>query len=139
SSPESVSFLTNLMGNSSNNTMISSLLSNLFGENVGGLVSTVANFAGISNNTSSSLLNMVTGATLGSLGKYSSENNLGAAGITNLLNDQKGVVSSLLPAGLSLASLGIGNWFGGAKETITPTTSASTSTRTDYTQKTDNR
>jgi hypothetical protein len=31
-------------------------------------------------------------------------------GISSLLNDQKGIISSLLPAGLSLASLNIGDW-----------------------------
>lgn len=127
SNPESFGFLTNLLGNSSNNSMITNLLSSIFGDKVGSLVSTIANFAGISNNSSNSLLNLVTGATLGSIGKYANENNLGASGITSLLNDQKGVVSSLLPAGLSLASLGFGNWFGGNKDTdrVTQTTSSS--------------
>lgn len=126
SSPETFSFLTNLMGNSSNNTMISSLLSSLFGDKLGTIVSSVANYAGISNSSSSSLMNLVTGATLGSLGKYSSENNLGPAGITNLLNDQKGFISTLLPAGLSLGSLGLGDWFGGKTETSRVTETSST-------------
>lgn len=132
SNPESFGFLTNLIGNSSNNSMITNLLTSIFGDKVGGLVSTIANFAGISNNSSNSLLNMVTGASLGSLGKYANEHNLGASGITSLLNDQKGVVSSLLPAGLSLASLGFGNWFGGNKdaERVTQTTSSSHSETT---------
>lgn len=107
--------LGNLLGGSSNNSVITSVLSAIFGDKVGGLVNAVSSFAGVSNSSSSSLLNMVTGAALGSLGKYSADNNLGASGLTSLLGDQKGIVSSLLPAGLSLASLGLGSWFGGDK------------------------
>ncbi|WP_297983211.1 OmpA family protein [uncultured Chryseobacterium sp.] len=107
--------LSNLLGGSSNNSVISSVLSAIFGDKVGGLVNAISSFSGVSNSSSNSLLNMVTGAALGSLGKYSADNNLDASGITRLLEDQKGLVSSLLPAGLSLASLGLGNWFGGDK------------------------
>ena len=95
--------------------MISSVLSAIFGDKVGGLVNAVSNFAGIDSSSTNSLLNLVTGAALGSLGKYAADNNLDRSGLTSLLNDQKGIVSSLVPAGLSLASLGLGNWFGGDK------------------------
>ncbi|MGG7467057.1 DUF937 domain-containing protein [Chryseobacterium arthrosphaerae] len=112
--------LGNLLGGSSNNPIITSLLSSLFGDKIGGLVNSIASFSGISNNSAGSLLNLVTGATVGIVGKYAADNNLGASGISSLLNDQKGIVSSLLPAGLSLASFGLGaeNWFGQAKETV---------------------
>lgn len=112
--------LGNLLGGSSNNPIITSLLSSLFGDKIGGLVNSIASFSGISNNSAGSLLNLVTGATVGTVGKYAADNNLGASGISSLLNDQKGIVSSLLPAGLSLASFGLGaeNWFGQAKETV---------------------
>ena len=93
--------LGNLLGNSSNNSVISNLLSTIFGDKLSGLVNSIATFAGISNNSSSSLLNLVTGATAGSIGKYAADNNLGQSGISSLLNDQKGIVSSLLPEGLS--------------------------------------
>lgn len=107
--------LGNLLGGSSNNSLISSVLSAIFGDKVGGLVNAVSNFAGIDSSSTNSLLNLVTGAALGSLGKYAADNNLDRSGLTSLLNDQKGIVSSLVPAGLSLASLGLGNWFGGDK------------------------
>ncbi|WP_419868269.1 OmpA family protein [Chryseobacterium sp. CT-SW4] len=102
--------LGNLLGGTSNNSVVTGLLSSIFGDKVGGLVNSIATFAGISNNTSSSLLNLVTGATVGTLGKYAADNNLDKSGIAGLLNDQKGIVSTLLPAGLSLASLNIGDW-----------------------------
>lgn len=107
--------LGNLLGGSSNNSLISSVLSAIFGDKVGGLVNAVSNFAGTGSSSTNSLLNLVTGAALGSVGKYAADNNLDRSGLTSLLNDQKGIVSSLLPAGLSLASLGLGNWFGGDK------------------------
>lgn len=107
--------LGNLLVGSSNNSLISSVLSAIFGDKVGGLVNAVSNFAGIGSSSTNSLLNLVTGAALGSVGKYAADNNLDRSGLTSLLNDQKGIVSSLLPAGLSLASLGLGNWFDGDK------------------------
>lgn len=107
--------LGNLMGGTSNNSLITTILSAIFGDKVGGLVNAISSFAGISNSSSNSLLNLVTGATLGSVGKYAADNSLDRSGITSLLGDQKGIVSTLLPAGLSLASLGLGNWFGGDK------------------------
>jgi hypothetical protein len=62
------------------------------------------------------------------VGKYAADNNLGASGISSLLNDQKGIISSLLPAGLSLASFGLGDWFGQAKETVSSVTSTAKET-----------
>ncbi len=105
--------LGNLLGGSSNNSLISTVLSAIFGDKVGGLVNAISGFSGVSNSSTNSLLNMVTGAALGSVGKYAADNNLGASGISSLLGDQKGIVSTLLPAGLSLGSLGLGNLFGG--------------------------
>ncbi|MEN2434213.1 OmpA family protein [Weeksellaceae bacterium A-14] len=112
--------LSNLLGNSTGNSLITTLLTSIFGDKLAGLVNSVAHFAGISNTSTNSLLNLVTGATLGSVGKYASDNNLDASGIKNLLGDQKGLLSSLLPAGLSLAALGLDTekWFGKAKENV---------------------
>ncbi|WP_300688232.1 OmpA family protein [Chryseobacterium sp.] len=117
--------LGNLLGNSSSNPIVSNLLSSIFGDKIGGLVNSIASFSGISNTSAGSLLNLVTGATAGTVGKYAADNNLGASGISSLLHDQKGMISSLLPAGLSLASFGLGaeNWFGQAKETVSSVTS----------------
>ncbi len=105
--------LGDLLGGSSNNSLITTVLTAIFGDKIGGIVNAISTYSGVSSSSSSSLLNMVTGATLGSVGKYAADNNMGASGISSLLADQKGIVSSLLPAGLSLASLGVGNLFGG--------------------------
>ncbi|CAD7812600.1 Peptidoglycan-binding protein ArfA [Chryseobacterium aquaeductus] len=118
--------LGNLLSFASDNTWVSGLLVSIFGDKLSGLVNSIATYAGISNNSSASLLNLVTGATIGSVGKYAADNNLDKSGISSLLNDQKGIVSSLLPAGLSLASLNVGDWAKGYKfdndnDTIKPT------------------
>lgn len=115
SNASSQGVLGNLLDTASNNSMVSGLLSSIFGDKLSGIINTIATYAGISNNSSSSLLNLVTGATVGSVGKYAAENNLDKSGISSLLNDQKGVVSTLLPAGLSLASLNVGDWAKGYK------------------------
>lgn len=114
---DSGGLLSNLLGGSTNNSLVATILAAIFGDKIGGLVSAVSTYAGISDSSTQSLLNMVTGATVGSVGKYAADNNLGASGIKSLLEDQKGIVSSLLPAGLSIASLGLGNVFGGAGAT----------------------
>lgn len=115
SNPSSQGMLGNLLGLATNNntSVVSGLLTSIFGDKVGGLVNSIATYAGISNNSSASLLNLVTGATVGSIGKYASDNNLDKSGISSLLSNQKGIISTLLPAGLSLASLNLGSWFGG--------------------------
>lgn len=113
SNASSSGILGNLLGGASSSPVISTLLTSIFGDKISGIVNAIATYAGISNNSSSSLLNLVTGATVGSIGKYAADNNLDKSGISSLLGEQKGIVSSLLPAGLSLASLNLGSWFGG--------------------------
>lgn len=124
-------FLGNLMGGTTNNSLLGNVVSTIFGDKVGSIVNAISSYAGIGNSTSSSLLNMVTGATLGSIGKYSADNNLDRNGVTKLLNDQKGVVSTLLPAGLTLGTLGLGNWFGGDDKVRVTETTAQTHTVRD--------
>lgn len=108
--------LGNLLGGTSGNSMISNLISSIFGDKLNSILSMVSQFSGVSTDSASSLLNSVTGATIGSVSKYATENNLDANGISNLLTEQKGLLASLLPAGLSLGSLGIGSLLGGTKE-----------------------
>ena len=100
--------LSNLMGGS-NNSLVSSLVTMLFGDKVGGIVSAISNFAGVKESSANSLMNLVSGAALGSLGKHAVDNNLDASSFASLLNTEKSSFASLLPAGLSLGSLGLGN------------------------------
>lgn len=117
-SASSGDILGNLMGGN-HSSMVTTLLTSMFGDKLGAINNSISNFSGVSNESSSSLLNMVTGATVGTVGKYASENNLGASGLSSLLADQKGIVSDLLPAGLSLASLGLGHW-GSSEKVVVP-------------------
>ncbi|WP_312075758.1 OmpA family protein [Chryseobacterium sp.] len=102
--------LSNLNENTQGSTWITTLLQSTFGSQLPTLINSIATYAGISSNSAESLVNTVTGATVGSVAKYAEDQNLDRAGISSLLNDQKGLVSGLLPAGLSLASLNLGNW-----------------------------
>ncbi|KQT17138.1 flagellar motor protein MotB [Chryseobacterium sp. Leaf404] len=106
----SVNSAADLSGNVQGSSWITTLLKSIFGDKLSTLINSVATYAGISSNSAESLLNLVTGATAGSVAQYAQEQNLDRSGISNLLNDQKGLVSGLLPAGLSLASLNLGNW-----------------------------
>jgi outer membrane protein OmpA-like peptidoglycan-associated protein len=100
----------NVLSGTSDHSDIPGILSSIFGDKLNGLINAVATYAGISNNSSGALLNTVTAATIGTLGKYAADNNLDKAGISSLLKDQQGNVSSLLPVGLSFASLSMGDW-----------------------------
>lgn len=107
--------LSNLLGNlSGSDSVISKILSLIFGDGdkLAAITNAVSSYAGIKTESTNSLLNLVTGATAGTLGKYANDNNLDVSSFGNLLSDQKGLLSSILPAGFSFASLGLGNWFG---------------------------
>lgn len=97
-------------GNSANSSSIASVLTQIFGDKLSRLVNSIATYAGISATSASSLLNTVTGATVGSISKYATDNNLDKQGISHLLNEQKGIVSTLLPAGLTFAALSMDDW-----------------------------
>ncbi len=109
--------LSSLLGNlNGGDSIISKILSLIFGDGdkLAAITNSVSSFAGIKNESTNSLLNLVTGATAGTLGKYATDNNLDVSSFGNLLGEQKGILSSILPAGFSFASLGLGNWFGTA-------------------------
>jgi len=131
--------LSNLLGNlGGNDSLISRILSLIFGDGdkLSALTSSVSSFAGISNDSTNSLLNLVTGATAGSLGRYISDSNLDLSSFGSLLSGQKGFLSALIPAGFSFGTLGLGNWFGNDTETVnvppnTPTAEAAASPKID--------
>ena len=107
--------LSNLLGNlNGSDSVISKILSLIFGDGdkLAAITNAVSSYAGIKTESTNSLLNIVTGATAGTLGKYANDNNLDVSSFGNLLSDQKGLLSSVLPVGFSFASLGLGNWFG---------------------------
>lgn len=99
--------------------ILSQLINSVFGSNQSTIINKVAEFAGISSNSSSKLFNLTSEATLGSLGKYANDQNLGETEFSNLLNTNKSTLKSLLPAGLGLGTLGLGNIFGSDKPAFT--------------------
>ncbi len=107
--------LSNVLGNlNGTDSIVSKILSLIFGDGdkLAAITNAVSSYAGIKTESTNSLLNLVTGSTAGTLGKYAIDNNLDVSSFGNLLSDQKGLLTSLLPAGFSFASLGLGNWFG---------------------------
>lgn len=100
---------------------LSGLAGSLFGDKSGDISSLISGFSGIKQSSASSLLNMVTPAALGTLGKYAEENNLGASGIASFLATQKDSILSAIPSGFNLAGVmgpgslsGIGSNMGSA-------------------------
>ncbi len=84
------------------------ILSSLFGDKVGGLVSLISKVSGIGNSSSSSLLSMAAPLVLGMLGKQKKSMGLDAGGLASLLMGQKNHIKDFLPAGFGDA-LGIGS------------------------------
>ena len=104
------------LGSGGGNSVVSGIISSIFGDKIGGILSSVSSFAGIKESSAQSLLGLTSDATLGTIGKYAADNNLDESGFTNLLSGQKSWISSLLPAGLSLGALGLGGIFSGLGE-----------------------
>ena len=117
----SSSILSNLLGNLTGaDSVISKILSLIFGDGdkLAAITNSVSAYAGIKTESTNSLLNLVTGATAGTVGKYSVDNNLDASSFGDLLNQQKGLLNTMLPAGFSFAALGLGSWFGSEPEPV---------------------
>lgn len=93
------------------------LLSSIFGDKVGGLVSLISNISGLKSGSSSSLLSMAAPILMGVLGKQVTSQGLGVSGLANLLMSQKDSVKAALPAGMgSILNLdGLGDFLGNAK------------------------
>lgn len=107
--------LSNLLNdNSGNESIITRILHLIFGsgDRLEAITSAVSEYSGIRKDSTNSLMNIVAASTVGTVGRYVTENNLDSSSFDSLLNDQKNNLSHLLPAGFSFASLGLGNWFG---------------------------
>lgn len=81
------------------------LLSGLFGDKVGGLANTIAQFAGVKGSTAASLLGSIVPLILGLIGKQSVENGLSAGGLMSWLSNQKSSFLQALPSGLNVSGL----------------------------------
>lgn len=123
-------FLSNPLTSTQGNSVVGTIKNLIFGNRSGEMESQVASYAGVSPTTVNGLTDAVTGATLGSVNKYATENNLDRNGLAEFLRSQKSSISSMLPAGLAtLGAFGLGNSVAdGAEkvqvktETVTPKT-----------------
>lgn len=97
----------NFSDNNSNNSIITNILSSIFGDKINNIITLISNYSGVNNTSANTLLGIVTGTTAKTVTQYAKNHNLDHAGITHLLTEQKGLVSSSLPAGLSLSDLGL--------------------------------
>lgn len=125
-SAASSGILGNLMDGTNGNSLVATILSAVFGDRVPGLVNAVSEYSGVSNTSANSLLYTVTGATIGAVGKYAEDQRLDSSQVTALLQDQRETVAGLLPAGLSLGSLGVGNLANGDEYPETAKTTTET-------------
>jgi outer membrane protein OmpA-like peptidoglycan-associated protein len=85
-------------------------LKKLFGDKADNIISMIAGYAGIRESSAASVLSVAAPATLGTLGKQVTQNNLNASGLSSLLASQKDSILNALPSGLNLAgALGLGS------------------------------
>jgi hypothetical protein len=109
------------------------LLKGLFGDKSSGITNAISSFAGIKSSSATSLMSMAAPATLSSVGKHASENNMNAGGLMQLLNSQKDAIMSALPAGLSSIAglLGFGKT-GDHLSSVTNSAKNTVNTATEY-------
>ncbi len=94
------------------------ILSSLLGDKLGGIVGAVSKFSGLGSSSTSSLFSFLAPVVMGVIGKKVSADGLGVSGLGDLLNSQKSLVASALPAGLG-DMLGLGGAVDAAKSTVT--------------------
>ncbi len=97
--------LGNLIGGGGQQQLIdggsNALTSLLGGSQSSALASAVGKFAGLDAGKSASLMGILAPVVLGTLAKEQKSSGLDAAGLTNLLNGQKGNIAAAMPAGFS--------------------------------------
>ena len=89
---------------------ILNLSTGLFGDKLGNVIKTIANFAGIKETSAASVMNMAAPAALAAVGREASSTNMSTSGLVTLLADQKDSILNSVPSGLNLAgALGLGS------------------------------
>ena len=101
------------------------VLDTVFGQNQSGILGSIGKFLGIDNSMMGTLMKLVAPIVMGVIGRHVKSKALDAVGLGSLLGEQKGFLSSAMPAGLT-SSLGIGDMFGGAADSVKGAASAVT-------------
>lgn len=99
----------NLLTESQQNTLVNSIKETLFTKESEKLFTITEEHSGIENSNSKIILNTVIAATLATLKNEIQKQNIDGKNISELLNEQKSLICSIIPAGLSLESLGLEN------------------------------
>ncbi len=101
---DAVELLSNLLNGTQDNALINQASGSIFGDKTEALIQAVSSFSKVGNEASKNILNIVMGAVLGSLGKYTKDHQLDRNGISALLQEQKGFLASVMPEGLVLGN-----------------------------------
>lgn len=99
----------NLLSESQQNTLVNSIKETLFTKESEKLFTITEEHSGIENSNAQIILNTVIAATLATLKNEIQKQNIEGMNISELLNEQKSLICSIIPAGLSLESLGLEN------------------------------
>ena len=95
--------LTTLVGRNESATTggfnIWTALKSLFGSKLDEVIGSIAAFSGVKSSVAEHTLGSTGTAVLGAIGKHAADKNLDAAGLSSFLGNQKGIISSLIPAG----------------------------------------
>lgn len=78
---------------------------NIFGNKITDIITQVASFAGIKTSSASSILNIITPATLAAIAKCGDQNNFTGAGLIEFLTGQKGHMLQAIPAGFNVGAI----------------------------------
>lgn len=91
------------------------ILQQLFGDKLQGVISSLAGFAGVKESSAQTVLGLSGATTLGAVGKHVEEHNLDANGLNTFLQSQKSQLASWAPAGFDFSKmagvLGLGSLF----------------------------
>lgn len=99
----------NLLSESQQNKIVNSIKETLFSKEPEKLFTITEEHSGIEDSNSKIILNTVIAATLATLKNEIQKQNIDGKNISELLNEQKSLICSIIPAGLSLESLGLEN------------------------------
>lgn len=97
----------NLLSESQQNKIVNSIKETLFSKEPEKLFTITEEHSGIEDSNSKIILNTVIAATLATLKNEIQKQNIDGKNISELLNEQKSLICSIIPAGLSLESFGL--------------------------------
>jgi outer membrane protein OmpA-like peptidoglycan-associated protein len=80
-------------------------LNGIFGDKVGAIANSIAQFAGIKGSSAASLLGSIVPMALGLLGRHAADTGMSASGLASFLSSQKSSFLNAIPGGLNLSGI----------------------------------